>query len=128
MLALHDHYTSVTGLVNRLLSMGPVARAVAMPPHLSSSRRVSVLFLSRVRRKLCPVKATSPAIFSGVSPALSVTSSQPLCVSCHCLSLLGQPRPSPPPPSACHFLADQIMDAEQPVKPHTFLHSRAQRL
>lgn len=53
--------------------MGPVASAVAMPPRLSSSRRVLIL-LSRVRRRHHTVKAVYPAIFSGTSPALSVTS------------------------------------------------------
>ena len=94
---MDTHYTSVTGLVNRLLYMGPVARAVAMPSRLSSSRRVLVLFLTCVRRKLHMVKAASPAIFSGVSPALSVTSSLPIRVSCHCLPLPRSPKCLPLP-------------------------------
>lgn len=68
--------------------MGPVGNAVAMPPCLSSSRRVLILILSWVRRRHHTVKAiVYPAIFSGPSPALSVTSPPNHC-DIHLPSLL----------------------------------------
>lgn len=106
--ALRGHYTSVLRLVN---SRGPLglsrACAVAMPPRLSSSRWVLVLFVSAEEAAPYGGGNILSHFLRGVSSFVcdllptTVTSS-----SYHCLSLSGQPHPRPP--SACHDLADQV--------------------